>query len=156
MATANPATNMAVYERPGLAASATNAMTLQGTVIKISFMLAILLVTAVLAWSQTLSGTPAIGYGLMMVGLIGGFIIALVTTFMPRTSPITAPIYAALEGLALGAISAVFETMYSGLVLQAVGLSIGTLAVLLFVYATGIIRATENRVIIRNSHPIHP
>ena len=55
----------------------------------------------------------------------------------------TAPIYAALEGLVLGAISAVFETMYPGIVIQAVGLSVGVLAVMLFVYGTGIIRATE-------------
>src|SRR5262249_24909691 len=50
---------------------------------------------------------------------------------------------AAFEGLALGAISAVFETVYPGLVSEAVGLSIGVLAVMLLVYGTGIIRATE-------------
>ena len=72
-----------------------------------------------------------------------GFIMALVTIFMPKVSPFTAPIYAALEGLVLGAISAVFETVYPGIVIQAVGLSIGVLAVMLFVYGTGIIRATE-------------
>ena len=74
---------------------------------------------------------------------IGGFITALVTIFIPKASPFTAPIYAALEGLFLGAISAVFETMYPGIVVQAVGLSIGVLAVMLFLYGTGIIRATE-------------
>src|SRR5260370_41857223 len=60
-----------------------------------------------------------------------------------KVSPLTAPIYAGLEGLVLGAISALFETMYPGIVIQAVGLSIGVLAVMLFVYGTGIIRATE-------------
>jgi uncharacterized YccA/Bax inhibitor family protein len=61
----------------------------------------------------------------------------------PKVSPFTSPIYAALEGLFLGAISAVFEAMYSGIVVQAVCLSIGVLAVMLFLYSTGIIRATE-------------
>src|SRR5262249_38119916 len=61
----------------------------------------------------------------------------------PRGAPFTAPIYAALEGLVLGALSALFEAMYPGIVIQAVGLSVGVLAVMLFVYGTGIIRATE-------------
>src|SRR5207244_6428710 len=69
--------------------------------------------------------------------------VAMVTIFAPKISPITAPIYAGLEGLLLGAISAVFETIYPGIVIQAVGLCIGVLTVMLFVYGTGIIRATE-------------
>jgi uncharacterized YccA/Bax inhibitor family protein len=79
----------------------------------------------------------------LAVGAIGGFVTALVTIFAPRLSPVTAPVYAALEGLLLGAISAVFEAQYPGLVIQAVGLSVGVLAVMLFVYGTGLIRATE-------------
>jgi uncharacterized YccA/Bax inhibitor family protein len=66
-----------------------------------------------------------------------------VTVFVPRVSPFTAPLYAALEGLVLGAISAVFEAQYHGVVIQAVGLRVGVLAVMLFVYGTGLIRATE-------------
>jgi uncharacterized YccA/Bax inhibitor family protein len=84
-----------------------------------------------------------VGYGLLIAGAIGGFITALVIIFIPKVAPFTAPLYAALEGLVLGAISAVFEAMYPGIVIQAVGLSIGVLAVMLFVYGTGIIRATE-------------
>ena len=90
-----------------------------------------------------MQGIPPVSYGLLIAGSIGGFITALVTIFIPRLSPFTAPVYAALEGLVLGAISAVFETMYPGIVIQAVGLSVGVLAVMLFVYGTGIIRATE-------------
>src|SRR5215831_5147860 len=85
----------------------------------------------------------SVASGLLIAGSIGGFLTALLTIFVPRVSPFTAPLYAALEGLLLGAISAVFEAMYPGLVIQAVGLSVGVLAVMLFVYGTGIIRATE-------------
>jgi uncharacterized YccA/Bax inhibitor family protein len=56
---------------------------------------------------------------------------------------VTAPVYAGLEGLFLGAISAAFEKMYPGIVIQAVGLSIGVLATMLFVYGLGLIRVTE-------------
>ena len=118
-------------------------MTIQGTVLKTAILVVILLVTAAYTWSQAAAGATTVAYGLLIAGAIGGFITALVTIFIPKVSPFTAPIYAALEGLVLGAISAVFETMYPGIVIQAVGLSIGVLAVMLFVYGTGIIRATE-------------
>ena len=143
MATANPAMSEAVYQRAGLAATPTQAMTIQGSVLKTAILVVILLATAAYTWSQAVEGSNTVSYGLLIAGAIGGFITALVTIFIPRVSPITAPIYAALEGLVLGAISAVFEAAYPGIVIQAVGLSIGVLAVMLFVYGTGIIRATE-------------
>lgn len=143
MATANPAMNEAVYRRAGRANTPTQVMTLQGSVVKTAILMVILLVTASYTWSQAAAGDTTVAYGLLIAGLIGGFITALVTIFIPKVSPYTAPIYAALEGLVLGAISAVFETTYPGIVIQAVGLTIGVLAVMLFVYGTGIIRATE-------------
>jgi uncharacterized YccA/Bax inhibitor family protein len=142
MATANPAMNEAVYRRAGLADTPTQAMTIQGTVVKTAILVLILLVTAAYTWSQAAAGATPVAYGLLIAGALGGFITALVTIFIPKVSPFTAPIYAALEGLVLGAISAVFEAVYPGIVIQAVGLSIGVLAVMLFVYGTGIIRAT--------------
>jgi len=143
MATANPAMNEAVYRRVGHADTLTSVMTLQGSVVKTAILVLILLVTAAYTWSQAAAGNAPLAYGLLICGVIGGFITALVTIFIPKVSPFTAPIYAALEGLVLGAISAVFETQYPGIVIQAVGLTIGVLAVMLFVYGTGIIRATE-------------
>lgn len=143
MATANPAMNEAVYRRVGPATSFTESMTIQGSVLKTAILLVILLATSAYTWSQTIAGATSLAYGLLLAGSIGGFVVALVTIFNPKASPFTAPIYAALEGLVLGAISAVFETIYPGIVIQAVGLSIGVLAVMLFLYGTGIIRATE-------------
>jgi len=79
----------------------------------------------------------------MMGGVFGGFIVALVTIFKPNWAPLTAPVYALLEGLALGGISAVFERTYPGVAIQAVGLTFGTLFVMLLAYKTGMIRATQ-------------
>jgi uncharacterized YccA/Bax inhibitor family protein len=143
MATTNPAMNRAVYRRPGLAATPAQAMTVPGTALKAALLMAILLVTAAYTGSQAATGSPAITYGLLIAGAIGGFLTALVTAFVPRVSPFTAPVYAALEGLVLGAVSAVSEAAYPGLVIQAVGLSVGVLAVMLVVYGTGVLRAAE-------------
>jgi uncharacterized YccA/Bax inhibitor family protein len=142
MATANPAMSGAVYRRAGLAATPAQAMTVRGTVVKSALLVAILLATAAYTWSQAATGSAAATYGLLVAGALGGFLIALVTVFVPKASPFTAPAYAALQGLVLGAISAVTEAAYPGIVIQAVGLSVGVLAVMLFVYGTGIIRAT--------------
>ena len=143
MATANPTMNEEVYRRAGLADTPTQAMTLQGAVLKTAILLVILLVTAAYTWTQAAAGATTLTYGLLIAGSLGGLVTAVVTVFAPRVSPFTAPLYAALQGLALGGISAVFEAMYPGVVIQALGLSTGVLAVMLFVYGTGLIRATE-------------
>ena len=143
MATANPATNVSVYDRAGFAASAANVMTLHGTIFKTSVLLAILVAAGSVTWSRTLD-SPTTAYPFMLGGAIVGFIIAMVTIFKPTVSPITAPLYAACQGLFLGAISAAYNAMYHGLVVQAIGLTLGVLAALLIIYSARIIRATEN------------
>jgi uncharacterized YccA/Bax inhibitor family protein len=80
---------------------------------------------------------------LMGIGLVGGLVVAMVTIFKKEWSPITAPIYSLLEGLALGGISAMFEHRYPGIAIQAVGLTFGTLFVLLIAYHSRVIRVTE-------------
>lgn len=80
---------------------------------------------------------------LMGLGLVGGFICAIVTVFKKEWSPVTAPLYALLEGLALGGFSAIFEMRYPGIGIQAVGLTFGTLFALLVVYRSGMIRVTQ-------------
>jgi uncharacterized YccA/Bax inhibitor family protein len=138
--TSNPALNEKAFK--GQVAYG-EAMTLQGTVNKTGLLL--LLVVATAAWTWGLSHSPAPGAAIpwMIGGLFGGFIVALVTIFKQNWSPITAPIYALLEGLALGGISAMFERMYPGVAIQAVGLTFGTLFVMLLAYKTGTIRATR-------------
>ena len=83
--------------------------------------------------------------GLLTIGgAIGGLIFAMVTIFKPQWAPVTAPIYAVLEGLFIGGISAFMERIYPGIVPQAAGLTFGILFALLAAYKSGLIRATEN------------
>jgi uncharacterized YccA/Bax inhibitor family protein len=119
------------------------AMTLQGTVNKTGLLLLCVVATAAWTWGLSHSDTPGAAVPWMIGGLLGGFIVALVTIFKANWSPITAPIYALLEGLALGGISAMFEKTYPGVAMQAIGLTFGTLFVMLLAYKSGIVRATQ-------------
>ena len=122
--------------------SSENAMTISGTVNKTSLALAILFVAATYVWSQGAAG--ALPTGFIWGGFIGGFVVALVTVFKQTWAPYTTPLYAGLEGLALGGISFIFEQQYPGIVSQAIFLTFGTLGGLLMAYRSGVIRATEN------------
>lgn len=124
-----------------------NAMTLNGTVNKTGFLLLLSVLTAAFAWSKTFTaaGELAPGANIFLIGgALGGFVLALVTTFKKEWSPVTAPLYALLEGFFLGTVSAVYDARFQGIVLQAVLLTFGTLFALLFAYRSGLIRATEN------------
>jgi uncharacterized YccA/Bax inhibitor family protein len=116
-------------------------MTVPGTVNKTAVLLLLAMITAAFTWSRYEAGA---GVGVwVVVGLIGGLIAALVTMFKKELAPVSAPIYALFEGLALGGISAIFESAYPGIVIPAVALTFGVLACLLAVYRTGIIPVTS-------------
>ena len=139
----NPALSDATFGKEGAAIG--KVMTLQGTVNKTGILLALLVICAFYTWNiffQT--GNPAAVMPLAIGGAIGGLIFALITIFKKTWAGITAPIYAGLEGLFLGGISAIFEAQYPGIVIQATGLTLGTLASLLLLYKMGIIKPTEN------------
>ena len=126
--------------------SDSQSMTINGTVNKTGLMLAVLLVGAAFTWSR-FDGSPESAQAILpwvAVGGIGGFILALITIFKKTWSPVTAPIYAGLEGLFLGGISAMFEVRFPGIVMNAVMLTFGTLLALLAAYRSGLIKATEN------------
>jgi len=143
MRTANPALKEKTFT--GLRAAAGEpAMSLQGTATK-SFVLVLLTVFAAsFTWNAVASGNVGILMPATMVGGIGGFIVALITVFKPKASPYTAPIYAVLEGLLLGGVSALYNARFAGLPAQAVALTFGVFIALLIVYRTGLIKATEN------------
>lgn len=115
-------------------------MTLQGTVNKTILSLCLLLATGAWLWLDASQETI---YAWMIGGFIGGFVLALVTVFKKEWAPITVPLYAIAEGLALGGISWVFEQQYPGIVGRAVTLTMGVFFALLFAYKFGAIRATE-------------
>lgn len=120
--------------------SADNIMTVKGTVQKSLILLFLVVLPASYTWS--LYGTGAMA-PYMWGGAIGGLIMALVTIFKKEWAPYTAPIYALLQGLFLGGISAFFEAQFSGIVFQAVALTFGTMFTLLMAYQSGIIQVTE-------------
>ena len=123
----------------------TQRMTLAGAINKTGILLVLCLVSAGYVWNQFFqSSEPPAVNGLMMLGLLGGLAMAMVTIFKRQWAGLTAPAYALLQGLALGGISAMFELQYPGIVIQAVGLTFGTLAMLLLAYKTGLIKPTEN------------
>jgi len=119
------------------------AMTIGGTVNKTALSLVILLVAASCVWNRGAADHPSVG-AFTLIGVIGGLLVAIATIFKQTWAPVTTPLYAGLEGLALGGISVGFETMYPGIVSQAVFLTFGTLGALLMAYRSGVIRATEN------------
>jgi len=138
--TSNPALNEKAFR--GEVAVGGEAMTLQGTVNKTGVLLLCVVATSAWTWGLAHSETPGAAMPWMIGGLLGGMVTALVTIFKRSWAPITAPLYALLEGLVLGGISAQFEKSYHGIAIQAVGLTFGVLFVMLIAYKTGVIRAT--------------
>jgi uncharacterized YccA/Bax inhibitor family protein len=141
MKSSNPVMTGKIYEKVGGAVS-DSAMTINGTINKIGLMLLLLIASAAYTWNLVLAEDPGRVGTLAIVGGIGGFIVAMITVFSPKSSPYTAPVYAILEGMFLGAISAVINAKYPGVAFQAVLLTIGTLFTMLFLYRSGRIRAT--------------
>ena len=148
---ANPALGKNAFINAANAATTDDVMTLNGAVNKTFIMLALVVGAAAYTWNLfSESIDPETGavsgniMGWIIGGSIGGFIAALVTIFKKTWSPYSAPIYAILEGLFLGAISAYFNAMYPGIVFNAVLLTFGILFFLLFLYKSRIIKPTEN------------
>ena len=120
------------------------AMTLNGTVNRTAMLLVLTLAGALYTWNIFFTGGAANLMPYILVGGLGGFVVAMVTIFKKTWAPMTAPLYAALEGLFIGAVSAVFEQRHPGIVIQATALTFGTLAALLIAYRSGLVKATEN------------
>jgi len=148
MKTSNPAFGENTFRNAGGsgygAIDATARMTLNGTVHKTGILLVCAFASAAWTWYRFMAtGDPASIGGLMAIGFIGGFICAMVTVFKKEWSPVTAPLYALLEGLALGGISAFFNLRYPGIALEAVGITFAVLFAMLFAYSAHIIKVTQ-------------
>lgn len=141
MKSGNPALSTKTFL--GLEASA-DPMTLQGTINRTAMLLGLVLIGAAWVWNvyfttQDLASVSSYLWG----GTIGGLVFALITIFRKQAAPYTAPVYALFEGLAIGGISALYEARQPGIAVQAVGLTLGTLACMLAAYRFGIIKVTE-------------
>jgi uncharacterized YccA/Bax inhibitor family protein len=146
--TSNPAFGSKAFQdvvgRYGGAIDAADRMTLNGTVNRTGILLVCALATAWFTWNRFLeTHDPAAVGGLLMLGMFGGLITAMVTIFKQTWAPITAPIYALMQGLFLGGVSAVLELRYPGIAIQAVGLTFGVLLMMLLVYRSGLIRVSN-------------
>jgi len=139
----NPILGDNTFKSNGFAINSEEVMTIQGTVNKSLILVALVIIGASYTWKLMLDQSTS-----MMIfvigGAIGGFITALITVFKKTWAPYTAPLYAVLQGLFLGGISAMFNASFPGIVIQAVALTFGTLFALLFAYKSGLIKVTEN------------
>jgi len=132
----NPALSKKTFEN--LRTTSDGVMTLDGAVNKTAISMGILLLAAYYTYSNAIMDY-------ILIGFIGGFIVAIVTIFKKEWSPTTVPIYAVLEGLALGGVSKMYADAFEpGIVPQAIMLTLGILFALLFAYKSKIIQATEN------------
>jgi uncharacterized YccA/Bax inhibitor family protein len=152
VATSNPAFSQDIfagYEQV-YGAPRTTTMTVQGTVGKTFALLAILIATGIWSWNATASGQLA--FGALLGSMLGGFVVAMITIFRPTAAPWSAPLYAACEGVFLGSLSQIIDVQYgvkvrgvalNGIAMQAASLTCGVMFVMLFLYATRIIRVTD-------------
>jgi uncharacterized YccA/Bax inhibitor family protein len=140
MRTGNPTLTDKAFTQEG--ADFGETMTLNGTVNKTFLLLLLTAGSAYFTWDMYMEDGNTIVW--VAVGSIGALIVGLIASFFKKSTPITAPIYAILQGLALGGISASSEAEFPGIVLNAVLLTFGTLLALLLAYRSGLIRATEN------------
>lgn len=116
-------------------------MTLMGAVHKSFLLLFILVISAGTTWYYASQGTNIAGF--ITLGAIGGLAAAFIASFFPKTAPITAPIYAVMEGMAAGGISVYYASLYNGIVMQAVLITISVFLGMLLIYRTGIIKVTN-------------
>lgn len=151
------ATNAAVnaqlegaFSGPPAGSVETGRMTVEDTVYKTIGLFAVLLVTAVAGWIWTMStwdGTSATSPTMLpwIIGALGGFVLAMVVAFGSRKKVRPALIfaYAAFEGLFVGAISAFFEAIWPGIVIQATLATVAVVGVTLALFASGKIRASK-------------
>lgn len=145
----NPVLNERVFSRESTWSQ--EVMTINGTVNKTGLMLLLVIAGALFTWNKFFTAftidNPQAGMAAvapwLMIGGIGGLIVALITSFRPQSSAITAPIYAVLEGVLLGGLSAVFESMHAGIVMRAVALTMGVFVAMLVLYRSQVVPVTN-------------
>ncbi|WP_022900861.1 Bax inhibitor-1/YccA family protein [Humibacter albus] len=122
-----------LYEAPSATSSDTGRMTYEDTIVKTVLLFAVILATAVVGWFLPI---------LMLPGAIAGLVLGLVNSFKRKPSPALILLYGAAQGLFIGGISALFESMWNGVVIQAVLATLAVFTVTLILFANGKVRAS--------------
>lgn len=141
----NPVFSEKVLKNSSIAPAQSGTMTINGTIGKSLLLLLMVIAGAAYTWKIFYDSTnPASVQGWMIGGLIVGFVLAMIISFVPKTSPYLSPIYAAAEGLALGGISAMYNSAFAqtapNIVINAIGLTLICTLVMLLVYRSGLIK----------------
>src|SRR5690606_18977752 len=133
--------------------SDSTVMTLNGVLSASAVLMLLVLVAGAFGWNATtvetarnVSGDVVIVSpfpGWVLLTVLGALGIAVLTAFKPQLARFTGPVYALLMGGTAGAISKYYETAYSGIVLQAIGLTVGVFFIMLVLFATRTIRMTD-------------
>lgn len=146
MRTSNPTLSSdTFYSGWARGTSDTTRMSVQGVVVKTGLLLLLCLLSAGWIWikfSKAGADVSALN-GWSLGSALVGFGLAIATTFKKDWAPVTAPLYALVEGVFIGAISLVLEMSFPGIVLQAATCTFGTLAAMLFVYQSGLVKVTD-------------
>jgi uncharacterized YccA/Bax inhibitor family protein len=154
MRTSNPALNdktfaperVAVLRTDSLGGpldTAPDTMRVGGVVEKAAFLITLTMIAGAFGWSRVdTTGAVALP-GWLLVAMLAGLGVAILTVFKPKLSPFTSPVYAVLMGTVAGAISAVYNAEFDGIVLQAIGATAGVFVTMLVTYRLGIIKVTD-------------
>ena len=141
---ANPVLTEKIF-RDASVSESSGVMTVRGTAVKSLVLVLMVLAGASYTWKVFYEAiNPASVNPWMWGGVIGGFITAIIISFKPKLAQYIAPLYAVLQGLFLGAISAMFNQAFAesapGIVMNATLLTIITAMVMLLVYRSRIIK----------------
>ena len=127
-----------MYNRPAAGPAETGRMTYDDVIVRTAACLGAVMAGA----AVTLFVSMPLASMLMIVGALGGFVLALVNTFKKQPSPALILAYAGLEGLFLGGLTRILDGMFPGVGLQAVIGTLSVFAVTLLLFRSGKVRAT--------------
>jgi uncharacterized YccA/Bax inhibitor family protein len=130
-----------MYDQPAFtgARPTTRYMTLDDVVQRLAAMLGVIFLAGAITWVAV----PNQHYAApLIIGLLGGFGLGMYMAITMKVNAALALTYSAFEGVALGALSHLFETRWHGIVIQAITGTVMVAAGMLFVYKIGAIRVT--------------
>ena len=111
-------------------------LTIDDIAVKTGLLLGLMVITGAATWALD------VPFGVVAVAGIVGFVLAMVNIFKRQVSPPLVLAYAAVQGIAVGGISHLYESAYSGIVVQAVVGTVAVFAAVTFGYKSGRLRAT--------------